>query len=59
MLYYIYYGYTIYKIYEYSHMIRFGYNAVYYTYSLTRGLYNILTTRKEDDSIDLEDWEYV
>lgn len=66
MFYYIYYGYmggyTVYKLYEYAHILRYGYDTVYYTYSfthwLTHGIYNRLTSRKEDEEI-LDDWEYI
>ena len=64
MLYYIYYGYMggyiVYRIYEYSHMLRYGYNTLYYTYSLTQGIYSMLThVKDEKESESLEQWEYI
>jgi hypothetical protein len=62
MFYYIYYlyfgGYTVYKIYEYTHILRYGYNTVYYTYSLTHVIYNMLPSIKKKEE-NLEDWEYI
>lgn len=63
MFYYIYYGYiggyTVYKLYEYTHMLRYGYNTVYYTYSFTYGIYDMLTSRTREDEEGLDDWEHV
>jgi hypothetical protein len=65
MLYYIYYGYvcgyTVYKIYKYISILRYGYKTVYYTYSLTSGIYNMLPPlkNKEEELENLEDWEYI
>ena len=61
MLYYIYYGYTIYKIYKYTHMLQYGYNTLYYTYSLTYRIYNMLNYQKkcEKDISNFDNWVYI
>lgn len=62
MFYYLYYGYiggtVIYKIYEYSHMVNYAYNILYFMYGITSGVYNRLVDRKKDD-IELDEWELV
>lgn len=60
MLYYIYYGYlggyTLYKMYEYSHKIHYVYKTLYFTYKLTSGAYNIICEKK-DNIIEDKNWE--
>jgi hypothetical protein len=61
MFYYIYYiyfgGYIVYKIYEYTHLLRYGYKTVYYTYNLTRVIYNMLPCKENLEN--LNDWECI
>jgi hypothetical protein len=63
MIYYIYYiylgGYTVYKIYEYSNILRYCYKTLYYTHFVGTNIYNKIPyiINKEDFIID--DWEVI
>ena len=56
MFYYIYYGYTLYKVYEYSHILKFTYNTINYTYGLANKLYKITMGPGKEK---LEEWELI
>ena len=56
MIYYIYYGYVIYKVYSYIDILRFSYRILYITYNLGNKLINVVNICKQSTNMLDTDW---
>lgn len=56
MIYYIYYGYVIYKVYSYIDILRFSYRILYKTYNLGSKLINVVNICKQSTNMLDTDW---